>query len=113
MKLGSEDWRSLSQLLDEALTLSEAERAAWAAQLGERHASLKPLLEELFARPSAVSTADLLVGTLPSFAPPEEADRAAGAIVGPYRLLRELGRGLCPRARDSRPARPPAYRPAL
>lgn len=94
MKLAAEHWQSLSQLLDEALALSEAERVAWAAQLGEEHASLKPLLEELFARPAAVSTADLLVGTLPAFAPPpEEAERAAGAIVGPYRLLRELGRG--------------------
>ena len=93
MKLAAEHWRSLSQLLDEALALSEAERVAWAAQLGEEHASLKPLLEELFAHPAAVSTADLLVGTLPAFAPPEEAERGAGAIVGPYRLLRELGRG--------------------
>src|SRR5690348_14322221 len=94
MKLSSEHWRSLSHLLDQALTLSEHERVEWAAKLGQDHASLKPLLEELFARPSAVATADLLIGTLPAFAPPPvEAERAASAIVGPYRLLREIGRG--------------------
>ena len=93
MKLAAEHWRSLSQLLDEALALPESERAAWAAKLAEEHASLKPLLTELFARPASVSTADL-VGTLPSFAvPEEEAERSAGAIVGPYRLIREIGRG--------------------
>jgi serine/threonine-protein kinase len=94
MKLAAEHWRSLSQLLDEALALSGEERVAWAAKLGEEHVSLKPLLEELFSRPAAVATADLLIGTLPAFAPPrEEAEHKAGAIVGPYRLLFELGRG--------------------
>ncbi|TMH57578.1 MAG: serine/threonine protein kinase [Betaproteobacteria bacterium] len=93
MKLAAEHWRSLSQLLDEALALSEGERESWVATLGAEHASVKPLLEELFARPAAVSTADL-VGTLPSFVlPGEEADRSSGTIVGPYRLIRELGRG--------------------
>ncbi len=93
MKLAAEHWRSLSQLLDEALALPDGERVAWAEKLSAEHASLRPLLAKLFARPAAVSTADL-VGTLPAFAPPgEEAERAAGAIVGPYRLSRELGRG--------------------
>jgi len=93
MKLPAENWRSLSQLLDEALALPEVERTAWVAKLAEEHATLKPLLEELFAHPASVSTADL-VGTLPAFALPEEqAERAAGTIVGPYRLIREIGRG--------------------
>src|SRR5438132_8233625 len=93
MKLAAEHWRSLSQLLDEALALPEGERGSWVATLGAEHASVKPLLDELFARPAAVSTADL-VGTLPSFVlPGEEADRSSGTIVGAYRLIRELGRG--------------------
>ncbi|HTS21718.1 MAG TPA: protein kinase [Casimicrobiaceae bacterium] len=93
MKLAAENWRSLSQLLDEALALPLADRAAWVATLAAEHAPLKPLLEELFARPAAVSTADL-VGTLPFFALRErEAGRAARTIVGPYRLIREIGRG--------------------
>jgi serine/threonine protein kinase len=96
MKLAAEHWRSLSQLLDEALALPEPERAPWVAKLAEEHSSVKPLLADLFARPALVSTADL-VGTLPSFALPEEAaveaERSSGTIVGPYRLIRELGRG--------------------
>ena len=93
MKLPAEHWRSLSQLLDEALALPETDRIAWAEKLSSEHASLKPLLEELFARPASVSTADL-VGTLPSFALPEhEAERVPGTSVGPYRLIREIGRG--------------------
>jgi eukaryotic-like serine/threonine-protein kinase len=93
MKLAAEHWQSLSQLLDEALALPEGDRASWVAKLGAEHASVKPLLEEIFARPASVSTADL-VGTLPAFAlPGEEAERTSGAIVGPYRLIREIGRG--------------------
>src|SRR6516164_1748708 len=66
---------------------------SWVELLGPEHAAVKPLLAGSFARPSGVETADL-VGTLPSFAPPRaETGWAAGAIVGPYRLIRELGRG--------------------
>lgn len=93
MKLAAEQWRSLSQLLDQALALAESERLGWVATLGPEHASVRPLLAELFARPAAIETADL-IGTLPSFAPPrDQAEWSAGAIVGPYRLIRELGRG--------------------
>src|SRR5512146_750067 len=93
MKLAAEQWRSLSQLLDQALALPESERLGWVATLGAEHASVRPLLAELFAHPSAIETADV-VGTLPSFAPPrDQVDWTAGTIVGPYRLIRELGRG--------------------
>jgi eukaryotic-like serine/threonine-protein kinase len=93
MKLPAEHWRSLSQLLDEALSLPEGERSSWVAMLSAEHGALKPLLADLFARPSSVSTADL-VGTLPSFdLPGDDAERAIGAVVGPYRLIGELGRG--------------------
>jgi len=68
MKLAAEQWRSLSHLLDEALSLREDERTSWLSTLGGEYASVKPFLEELFAHPAAVSTADL-IGTLPSFAP--------------------------------------------
>jgi serine/threonine-protein kinase len=93
MNLAAEQWRSLSHLLDEALALPEEQRVSWVATLGAEHASLKPLLADLFVRPASVATADL-IGTLPSFASaPGGAEWAAGAIVGPYRMIRELGRG--------------------
>jgi serine/threonine-protein kinase len=93
MKLAAEQWLLLSQLLDDALALPEAERASWVATLGPEHASLKSLLADLFARPASVATTDL-IGTLPSFAvAPGGDDWAVNAIVGPYRLIREVGRG--------------------
>jgi serine/threonine-protein kinase len=93
VKLAAEHWRSLSQLLDEALALPEVERRAWAMKLGEVHAPIKPLLEEIFARPASVATADL-IESLPAFVlAAEEAETSAGAIVGPYRLISEVGRG--------------------
>ena len=82
--------RSLSQLLDEALALSEGERESWVATLGAEHASVKPLLEELFARPAAVSTADL-VGTLPSFVLPRD-PAVTGLIETAQRYVRVLRR---------------------
>src|SRR5215471_12105726 len=93
MKLAAEQWRSLSHLLDEALSLREDERTSWLSTLGGEYASVKPFLEELFAHPAAVSTAEL-IGTLPSFAPVSlEPEWTAGTSVGPYTLIREVGRG--------------------
>src|SRR5215471_14858679 len=93
MKLAAEQWRSLSHLLDEALALPEVERTSWLDTLGAEYASVKPFLAELFANPAAVSTADL-IGTLPSFAPVSpETEWSPGMSVGPYTLIREVGRG--------------------
>ena len=41
---------TLSDLLDTALELAPAQRAAWIDSLGEEHASLKPRLRALLAR---------------------------------------------------------------
>jgi len=93
MKLSIEQWRSISQLLDDALALPEGERMSWLATLGTEHASAKALLGDIFSRPSKVATADL-IGTLPSFAPsPAGLEWRAGSSVGVYRLIRELGCG--------------------
>src|SRR5215831_8885235 len=93
MKLSPEQWRSISQLLDQVLALPEGDRMSWVAALGAEHTSVKAVLADIFARPSAVATADL-IGTLPSFAPsPPDSEWRAGASVGVYRLIRELGRG--------------------
>ena len=93
MKLAPAQWRSLSKLLDEALALPERERAPWIRMLGDEDDSIKSLLVELLDRPAGVSTADL-IDTLPAFADPTDASAGApGATVGPYRLIREAGRG--------------------
>ena len=86
-----ENLRRLSTLLDEAFDIEPTGHEAWLAGLDAEAARLSPVLRQLLARHAAGETADL-IGQLPDFAPPRSAE-AAGDVVGPYRLLRELGRG--------------------
>jgi len=98
MKLTDEEWLALSRLLDEALALPANERQAWL----ETHPPVEGLgttLRELLARHASGATGEFL-RTLPRLEP-----RGLGtahrtgerlhrdAVVGPYRLLRELGHG--------------------
>ena len=99
MKISAELLPTLSRLLDEALDLSPEERERWLAQLPESDRALAPTLRELLARRDLAESRDVL-DTLPKFAPAEDRGGAeapgrfaAGDIVGPYRLLSELGRG--------------------
>ena len=99
MKLSQKDWTTLSELLDEALDLPAEARAAWVEGLAESFANLKPTLRELFAREATAQTDDFLAA-LPRFTSlgedkflPSAAQFEEGAVVGPYRLLRELGQG--------------------
>jgi serine/threonine protein kinase len=91
-------WADLNRLLDEALDVAPAERAAWldALDCGE---PLKSKLRSLLSNASQVETNDFL-GHLPRLhvseielatlgTPPEQ----AGNCIGPYRLVRELGVG--------------------
>ena len=100
MTLRSDELLTLATLLDEALDLSEDAREAWLAGLGARHAQLQPLLRSLLERHAADSGAGIL-DTLPKFDPIDAqpvcrgvgAELTAGATVGPYRLVREIGHG--------------------
>ncbi|MFO1316312.1 MAG: serine/threonine-protein kinase [Burkholderiales bacterium] len=90
-----EDLARLSTLLDEALALDASARERWLAALPGDARSLEPTLRRLLARQAAPETGDIL--DRPPFlrAPDAGADHAfaPGETVGPYRLLRELGRG--------------------
>ena len=96
------DWPTVSRRLDEALAIAPAQRPAWLAGLPETEA-IKATLRRLLAEPAAVETDDLLVTlpriTLAPAAPPvgDAADAAeaatAGQLIGPYRLIHELGSG--------------------
>jgi serine/threonine-protein kinase len=97
MKLTDEQWATLSRLIDEALALSPPEREAWLATLPSAVDGFGATLRDLLARHASGATDDFLK-TLPSFAPAPLAGAGGtplreGAVVGPYRLLRELGRG--------------------
>lgn len=94
MSLGLEDWRGLSALLDEALELPAAERQAWLAGRADLSEALRERLRSLLTE----SAEGFTLPPLPSYGDAElgEADQfdlAADAPIGPYRLLRELGRG--------------------
>jgi serine/threonine-protein kinase len=102
-----ESWTRLSRLLDEALDLPAADRERWLASLGPEHAELKARVGALLAHASSLQaskfldappslsvlpagTGDEPVDILPPGAPAHD---RAGAIIGPYRLLRRIGEG--------------------
>jgi tetratricopeptide (TPR) repeat protein len=86
-------WKRLSPLLDAALDLAPAKRAAWLASLPPEHADLREPLAELLAQRKAIETDDFLARLPPFSAPPTGLSLEPGSIVGPYRLIRELGAG--------------------
>jgi tetratricopeptide (TPR) repeat protein len=92
------DWQRVSALLDEALELPVGQRAAWLAALDGEAALLRETLSQLLGPASTLET-DQRFAALPRFEPASGDDGAAltGAkrneLVGPYRLISELGRG--------------------
>jgi serine/threonine-protein kinase len=95
--ISMEDWARLSALLDDALTLPVDRRRDWLDRLPPDQSDLKPALRDLLAR-AAVDTGDFmrapvrLRGTGDGM--PDGAMVAQpGLLIGPYRLLREIGAG--------------------
>ena len=90
------EWQQVFALLDTALDLEPASQTAWLAALGPDHAHLSPLLTHLLRAHAEVGTGDFLLSP-PTIGPAEGAPApfalAGGALVGPYRLLREIGQG--------------------
>jgi eukaryotic-like serine/threonine-protein kinase len=95
MKLDLAQWRTLSSLLDRALDLPEPARTAWLETLAGDEAALEPLLRDMLVQKAGPETGDF-IDALPPFDSVDDAGAtifAHGAIVGPYRLVRELGQG--------------------
>jgi hypothetical protein len=97
IKIDPAIWPALSTLLDEYLDQPEESRAAWLARLGPEYADVLPTLRELLRRQTGN---DEFLKTLPSLTTPDLSRvhlhaqfSAPGAIVGPYKLNRELGHG--------------------
>ncbi len=95
----AEEWATISRRLDEALAIDPGQRDAWLAALPEAD-SIKDKLRQLLSNPAAIETADFLEAP-PKLSLPAAEDgpacaadsAAAGTLIGPYRLLRELGVG--------------------
>jgi eukaryotic-like serine/threonine-protein kinase len=92
MPLRPEQLAVLSRLLDKALALPSAERTVWFASLPQEHAALAPYVLEML---SASESQIVRSSTLPAIDDGDLIDDAlqAGQTVGPYRLVREIGRG--------------------
>ena len=87
----------LSRLLDTALALPPPQREPWLAALPQGQAHLAETLRSLLREHDADGAAQRL-DRLPALDDDAEASAAwagarAGELIGPYRLLRELGRG--------------------
>lgn len=93
-------WQRISPLLDEALELPARQHAAW---LAAQHDDLKGTLHELLACGERVGNAALLealpsidnstCGDGPTHKDAHKSKYAEGELIGPYRLLREIGVG--------------------
>jgi eukaryotic-like serine/threonine-protein kinase len=92
LRLDSASWSDLERLLDEALDRPAAARAAWLDALDSQFDAIKPQLRALLARAAQVETSDFLA-TMPSVELDASPAANSGRVVGPYRLVRELGHG--------------------
>ena len=97
-----QDWIEVFALLDVALELDPAGRTPWLAGLSPAQARLAPLLQALLqthAQHHAQPGNSGFMQTPAAFVLAESAaevsktDNEAGTLIGPYRLLREIGRG--------------------
>ncbi len=95
MSLSAPDIVTLSRLLDEALDLNASQREAWLDNLSAADRHLTPKLRELLAERDNAGAQGFLsaLPVLVASAPPDEAIAHAGELIGPYRLIREIGRG--------------------
>src|SRR5262245_49371104 len=95
MTIDAADWVTLNSLLAQVLDLPSGERASWLDALGSEHARLRPTLQALLARADAPET-DQFLRTLPKLDRNDASPlggHGIGQQVGPYKLLRVLGRG--------------------
>jgi serine/threonine-protein kinase len=100
MKRTASEYAILSALLDQALDLPEDARAAWVARMSATHSDLEPALRRMLLSESARETRDAIavVGEIAAVAieaadQSEHGDLLTGSRVGPYELIREIGRG--------------------
>lgn len=88
------DWREAFALLDAVLQFDPSEHAAWFAALLPAQARLSGLLKALLQRRAGLDSGDFMRSPADAVAlEPSPSAPGAGAIVGPYRLLKPIGEG--------------------
>jgi len=96
LEIDPNTWAELNALLDAALDQPASQRDQWLESLAPHFAGLKPRLRDLLSRAAQAETGDFL-GTLPTLDYVRlQADSqvdCCGDVIGPYRLVRELGSG--------------------
>src|SRR5712672_1338216 len=98
MNITPEEWSVLSKLFDAALDRSPTERDTWLESLPQDQAPFREPLRKMLAAHAAVETGDFLK-TVPKFGTKDaaaawgEGALKAGAVIGPYVLEAEIGRG--------------------
>lgn len=93
MAASTSDLVALSRLLDESMALSLAQREVWLGALPSEVMHLRPMLQELLAEHTATERKKLL-STLPHVDLPDPTLLPkVDELVGPYRLVREVGHG--------------------
>jgi eukaryotic-like serine/threonine-protein kinase len=85
-----EQWQALSPYLDQALAMTNDERAAWLSSLAEENPSLVAQLRALLDEHRVLSQEGFLENG-PSV--PSTASGLAGQSVGSYRLISQIGQG--------------------
>jgi serine/threonine protein kinase/tetratricopeptide (TPR) repeat protein len=90
----SAEWPIINDLLDQALVLPKADRERWLRELPDSQAALRETLRHLLAAEGEIESSSFL-DSLPSISgvgsPAPEV--AVGDLIGPYRVLREIGAG--------------------
>ena len=96
MPLSATDLSTLSRLLDDGLTLEPGQLEGWLESLAEEHRHLLPRLREMLSEHHSLGHTGFMVDGPRLDDSPTRTDETAprsGDVVGPYRLIRELGRG--------------------
>jgi eukaryotic-like serine/threonine-protein kinase len=83
-------WQAVSQYLEQALTMSESERATWLASLRERNPELADRLQPLLKEHKDLSDEGFLER---SPLPPPGPAQFAGQAIGDYTLIAPIGQG--------------------
>src|SRR6202451_766128 len=88
--LSPDQWQALSPYLDQALAMTDDERAPWLSSLGEQDPALAAQLAALLEEHRVLAQEGFLENR--RFALPNSAG-LAGQTVGPYTLITQIGQG--------------------